>query len=1172
MGAGLVLLFAGQFAIFSAGNVLLGGILTFFCVLFFILAITEKYIPLVIFCEKTLSTIKDIIKKAKMAEKTAVIAVAPAAKSIKKAGTINKLTIVEKSPVDIKQNPVVSFFKGIIGKKDGINIKFSLPKWLFFAVAALLFGAAQYFFIKENLKFAVMILIVDAILLVSTLIMKGRALDVEFKIDSGLKVLSCAAGIIMVFLGWLLLIKQNIQIQEWGVVLSIPGAILLFLGLPKSDSSLVGETDRTDILFMKPDFLNNYIVKGIMLLVSFALLKIGVKVMQSPDYNMYSMLFYAATGIILFFVFPIFNFSEKQYDNKILDFIKLGVVIAALAVAYNGQTLFVKHDINNAVNHYFIAAIMFIFAFPIYAAKANEEKEVFPIKIEIIFLVVITLIGAFLRFYELDVRPFGIENDEAGGLTARMTKSGETTLNLTVGNFGIYAHIVRVFIALFGGMDRVGIKFMPVIVGILAIPVIYFLIRDMFNPRIAMFVTVIFTFLRWNVYYSRYTSPVIMSLCTEALALYFFFKAIETRKKFIWFLAGLCIGITWHGPMTFFLLIIPFTLYLIITSMAKKGYFKANVIGMLAFMCGFWIFGSMILHNYFISQRIYFGRVAEVSVFSKDPNAPSKNVAKGIVENTKQVMLMFNNMGDSRQRNSGGQPLEPTVDFLTSMFFAIGFLYALYYSKYYQFFIMLMVFFSQAAGSIFSIEAPSAMRAVGTMIPMIFFIALAFDKIWMALRRAIGKKFEMIYMPVIMLMFLIPIAKENYFQYFQRWIGGLDELSTAAGMYSAKLGNKTRVVLYTSLYYPGHPPYRFFRWDYKVNSADRFTTGMVRLREITDEDFAIFFHYDTWNNMSSIQRTMFPESKITIVDHKFFNKKLKEGEGFGTLLKVMEIKNAEIQKVRGLNGAYSFGGAVRTNEPAAFDKADDGRLPYNVTWKGELLVPYYGKFRIYNGGNAPVNISIDGLSAASSKEIILAEGFHKITVSASKRNLTDKLDLMMDAKQLEGNIVQKTEVIQIDKKYLYNFPSFGLHAYFYKGAEWTGNPIKYEVISTNMCFGGGGILTESAIWRGTIKIPDTDVYNFTTRSNGYIRIVIDGKYYWEQAAGDAASTERATRYFAARRLTKVNNFNLTAGRHAIEIYAMNASLLELVWAQKAHSEPVSVPVDALEPDYKITSN
>jgi hypothetical protein len=206
---------------------------------------------------------------------------------------------------------------------------------------------------------------------------------------------------------------------------------------------------------------------------------------------------------------------------------------------------------------------------------------------------------------------------------------------------------------------------------------------------------------RWSVHYGRFGHGSILTPVAMIFALYFLYKAFKTKNKYMWFFAGLTLGLTWHGVMTAFLLIIPYILYFIFKSLSQKNYFKEHFVSLLAFFLGFWIYGSMIIHNYFISDRIYFARAHEVSVFSKDPNAPSKNVWKGIMDNTKRVLLMFNKEGDSRQRNSGGQPYEPTIDFLTSIFFALGFLYSIYYSKYYLFFIMIMIFFSQAAGSIF---------------------------------------------------------------------------------------------------------------------------------------------------------------------------------------------------------------------------------------------------------------------------------------------------------------------------------------------------------------------------------------------------------------------------------------------------------------------------------------
>jgi hypothetical protein len=1162
MGVGLVLLILGQVMLLNGENLAIAVILMVLCLVLFVLALTGKYM---IFSQFVLETFNSLVEmKIKKPEETKELIL----KNVSENSTIPP---VKFSP-GIFVSRISDFFRDIIKSKQGFLVNFFIPKWILFVVVAILFGITQLFFFRQELKPAVFLLVIDIILLIVGLFRKN-GFTVELGLENGLKILYFITGAVLVVIGWVMLINLNVKIQEIGVAFTIPGSILLFFALPKTNNDYLPDTGRKDILFLKPDFLNSYIAKGIMLIIAFISLKIGIKVMQNPDYDMFSMVFYALSGILIFFTFPLFNFPDKQYDNKMVDIIRLGVVIAAFAIAYAGQTFFVKHDINNAVNYYFIAAILFIFAFPVYGDKEAIDREPFPIYLEVIILLIIVAVGIFLRTHEINVRPFGIENDEAGGAANRFDLYGNPLIAPSVGNFGLPIHIVQLFISIIGQLNRLSLRMMGVSVGILSLPMLYFLIRAVVGPRAAIFTAAIYTVLRWNVYYGRYGCTFIYSNAMEIAMLYFTIKAFNTRNKFIWFILGLCVGLAWHGVLTAFLLIFPILIYFSIKTLSEKGYFKRYIVPLLAFFLGFWIFGSMIVHNYFISTNIYFSRTHEVSVFSNDPNAPSKNVAKGIVQNAKDVLLMFNNAGDSRQRNSGGMPFEPTVDFLTSVFFALGFLYCLYYSKYYIFFIMLLVFFSQAAGSIFSIEAPSAMRALGTMFPMLFFIAVIFDKLWLAFRKVLGKKLEVIYLPVLLLVFLVPITKENYNQYFNRWIGGLDELATAGGMYAEELGKKTWVMLYTGLYYPGHPPFKFFRWEYKTNSGAILTRDLIYLKEITNEDFAIFFHYDTWNNIDSVKSTLFPDSNITVVDQHTFNNKVAPGGGLGTFIKVLDITNAQIQNIRGLTGNYSFGGQVRKNEDVSFSKDDDSKIPYGVTWKGMILIPYYGKFRFFNRGTSHFSLDIDGKAMSPENYAVLAEGFHKISVTVVRHTARETLNLSMECKKfVDGETIGGVENIAINKSYLYNFRSVGLHGYYYKGKEWDSNPLDQEIININMCLSGGDISNSSEIWKGNIIIPSTDIYRITAATNGYARIVLDGKYYWEQPNGGDAFANDVENYFKNRKLIREGNFKLSAGRHSIEIYSSNASLIELQWAKGISQNFVPVPIDALEPDCQITKD
>jgi hypothetical protein len=1047
-------------------------------------------------------------------------------------------------------------------EKRELSFKIFIPKWFFYVIVVILFILAQFFLIQNKLKNTLYLLGLDAIIIFVLILLKNKKIEFEIKFSTILKFLLMIGGIVLLIIGWILLINRNITKQEIGVVFTVLGVLLCFLGLPESKKiSLESkvEYNESNILFSDNKFVNNYFFKIVLLLASYICILIGNKFIINADIGWLGITFYSFAGILIFLALPLINFPEKSYNNKIIDLIKLILLFVVFFIAYKGQQFFVRNNINEAIKLYFIAFLIFVFTFPIYKKETDlsEYNIKFPFKLEIFIVLVILAIGIFFRTYEIDIRPAGVENDEAGGwflYNNERRNVGHTTLFFNICKFS----------ELFTQDPRMNLKLMAILPSIIAIPAVYFLIRAIFNSPTAMFVTIIYSVLRWSVHYGRFGHGAIFTPIATILALYFLYKAFKSKNSFMWFIAGLTVGLTWHGVLTAFLLIIPFILYFLFKSLSQNNFFKEHFVSLLAFFLGFWIYGSMIIHNYFISEKIYFARAHEVSVFSKDPNAPSKNVWKGIMDNTKRVLLMFNKEGDSRQRNSGGQPYEPTIDFLTSIFFALGFIYSIYYSKYYLFFIMIMIFFSQAAGSIFSIEAPSAMRAIGTMIPVLFFVAIIFDKFLSSLRKVFGEKLGILYVPVILVIFLFPIIKENYRQYFQRWIGGMDELSTFAGMYAKELGKDYYVFLFTGLYYPGHPPFRIYRQDYKVNSAGRLSYGMQKLSTITDENFAFFFHYDTWHMLPDFQRVYFPQAQVKIIDHKYYNPKLKD-IGMGEFVRALLVSNSEIKSKRGLNATYSFlKNQIIKNELPVFKKEFDSKIPYTVTWEGDILIPFYGRFRFINKGNVDYDLYIDYKKISKDSEILLAEGFHPVKITTSKKKIDDVIDLNIEAMELKGYTMQGKSFTKLNEKILYDFPNTGLHGYYYLGNSWDKDPIQTEVINETV-FTNGPLYSDCVKWSGYLKTPEDGIYNISTHNNGYVRIVIDNKYFWEQGSVLSKETEE---FFKDKNLQKVYTFNLRKGKHQIDIYGLNVTNLILYWS--INNKPqVSIPIDCFEPDYKI---
>ncbi|PKL92489.1 MAG: hypothetical protein CVV21_01665 [Candidatus Goldiibacteriota bacterium HGW-Goldbacteria-1] len=1059
-------------------------------------------------------------------------------------GVLPRDNAVKKSSVNItpQKKEIIAKAGNPVPKdnqqKQVFKIAFS-RNWLL-AAAGLCFAGAQVFLMMQKYVPAAALLGAALVILLYFVINKNSVIGLDLEFENTTKILFALSGFILLVAGWVLLINRGNMIQNIGVGVTTVGIFLLFWGLPENKMAYEDREGGQEILFTGNRFLDNIWVKLALLGIMVLALIVGNKIAFHTSLGLYSMVFYAAAIASFFFAMPLIPYKEVINDNKFMNYLKVVAVIAAVFLAYLGQKQFLAEKVNDAVIYYIIAAAVLITFFPV--SLKTGDKQPFSLKTEYIFVIGVTLLALFLRVYELDKRPFGLENDESGGMIS-------VVKNFWVGQHPIYAYIWELCYNVFG-LTRVGLRMYGVLLGTLSIPIMYFAVRSIFNVRTAMFASVLFAFLRWNLHYGRSGHGTVMAIVAITLAVFFIFKAIQKRDKFTYFMAGAMSGLCWYGILTGWFVVLAPLLYFVFESFSKKNYFKRNMVGLLVFMLGFWLFASQHIKNYFISTNTYFSRISEVSVFSQDPNAPVKNPAIGIIENTQRVLLMFNHHGDSRQRNSGGNPYEPAVDFVTAMLFGLGFFYCIYYSKFNAFFILVMLFFSQAAGSIFAIEAPSAMRAVGTMIPMIFFASVVFDKVWYAFSNVFKGKFrDVIVFPLLLACFLVPIIIANYNQYFKRWVGGMDELSTATGTYAQKLGKDYRVFLYTGLYYPGHPPFRIQRWDYKVDASIEPADNDSVLAKVDSENYAIFFHYDVWQT-EDIWKQMYPNAAFDTFSHP----------GFGKMFDVLMIQNADIAAMRGLSGRVA-GNSVNNALPV-FNAEDNGKVPYNITLEGKVLIPYYADCYFGNTGTAKVSYTIDGISVNdSNQKIRLAKGFHNIRITGSRKSVSDTLYPVMSLFRVVGNSRGGREIYTLNERYLYSIKDNGLRAVFYAGEKWEG-AVNNEVITPAALFARAN---DAVKLSGYLNVPDGAEYKFIPSNNGFLAIVVDGRQYWDNMAG---SIIKEAIYKPG--MKKVSTFRLESGKHKIEVYTLGASFLSLRLSVNGGEER-GFNFGELEPDYSRIS-
>lgn len=161
----------------------------------------------------------------------------------------------------------------------------------------------------------------------------------------------------------------------------------------------------------------------------------------------------------------------------------------------------------------------------------------------LVILVTLTIIGGFLRFYEITKNPISLSIDEvAFGYNAySVLKTGRDEygkfLPLTFKSTGDYKNPVPIysmipFIAVFG-LNEFGIRFPTALIATLSIPLFFLLFMEISGSQIISLVATLFlTISPWHIYYSRYVSDHLIAGFLVVLGSLCLLKMLKTGRWF----------------------------------------------------------------------------------------------------------------------------------------------------------------------------------------------------------------------------------------------------------------------------------------------------------------------------------------------------------------------------------------------------------------------------------------------------------------------------------------------------------------------------------------------------------------------------------------------------------------------------------------------------------------
>jgi 4-amino-4-deoxy-L-arabinose transferase-like glycosyltransferase len=164
---------------------------------------------------------------------------------------------------------------------------------------------------------------------------------------------------------------------------------------------------------------------------------------------------------------------------------------------------------------------------------------------EILILTLCLLLGFALRFYGFDQKSLWIDevhtsNDSRDDLKGQLKYYEENPTYLHPPLFFVLTHIFHPF-----ARPERDLRIVPLVFGVLSIPMIYFLSRS-FSPAIALPCTLSLIFMTYHVYFSQDGRMYSLMMFVSMVSICFFMRHLETSKKRYLIIVAFCFAILFH--------------------------------------------------------------------------------------------------------------------------------------------------------------------------------------------------------------------------------------------------------------------------------------------------------------------------------------------------------------------------------------------------------------------------------------------------------------------------------------------------------------------------------------------------------------------------------------------------------------------------------------------------
>ena len=390
-------------------------------------------------------------------------------------------------------------------------------------------------------------------------------------------------------------------------------------------------------------------------------------------------------------------------------------------------------------------------------------------------LILVILVAAFLRLWQLQDIPSGIYPDEAQNATDAIqtleTRQPQAFYPANNGREGLFNNLTALSFAIFG-ISIWSFKIVPAVAGILTVLAQYLLskelLRKILDRKRAELAALISAFLLavsfWHINFSRIQFRAILLPLALSFAFFFLLQGMRTRRLWNFAAAGIIYGLGFYTYIGFRLsaLLVAGAFFIWLFQAGKEQWGKRFIVSFCVFSF-IAIAAAAPLFLYFFSNPEFFVSRAEgISIFAKE------NSLLAFGESLGKHLAMFHIAGDFNWRhNFSGSP---ELSLAAGLFVLIAIAYAI--KRWNSVYALLFIwFFALLLPGALTFEGiPHSLRVIGVM-PVIYALAGLGGMLFFSWLKNIldQKRVHHVLFPILLGFFLVGSTIVVFNEYFLVW-------------------------------------------------------------------------------------------------------------------------------------------------------------------------------------------------------------------------------------------------------------------------------------------------------------------------------------------------------------------------------------------------------------------